>query len=108
HDLSEGGLAVALAEMVISSDFGASVDLSEVPTQTKLSNTSLLFSESNGRFLVEVAKEREKEFESLVKGDFAKIGVVCKKRSLEIRRDGKTIICLSSEKLRSAWKKRLW
>lgn len=108
HDVSEGGLALALAEMVISSDFGISVDLSQVPSDGRLSNTSLLFSESNGRFLVEVAKEREKEFESLVRGDFAKIGVVCKRKYLKLQRDGKTIVCLSSERLRSAWKKKLW
>lgn len=107
HDISEGGLAVALAEMVISSDFGASVDLSQVPTQTKLSNISLLFSESNGRFLVEVARGREEEFESLVRGDFAKIGAVCKKKVLEFKREDRTIIRLSSERLRSAWKKGL-
>ncbi|HUF98815.1 MAG TPA: phosphoribosylformylglycinamidine synthase subunit PurL [Ilumatobacter sp.] len=50
HDLSEGGLGVALAEMCIGGRLGVAVD--------RLPNTSLttaLFSESTGRLLVEVA-----------------------------------------------------
>jgi len=107
HDVSEGGIAVALAEMVISSDFGASVDLSEAPVHGSLSDTSLLFSESNGRFLVEVERGREEEFESLVRADFARIGTVSKGRFLEIRRGGRRILRLSSGRLRSAWKRGL-
>ncbi len=50
HDISMGGLAVALAEMCMGGDVGASVDLSalgDLPTDVKL------FSESNTRWLVQ-------------------------------------------------------
>ena len=57
HDLSEGGLAVAIAEMCMAGGLGCDVDLSAVDHDDFPSNydptTTLLFSESCSRFLVE-------------------------------------------------------
>jgi phosphoribosylformylglycinamidine synthase len=50
HDLSEGGLAVAVAEMAIAGRLGAR--LRSLPHTNP---TAALFSETNGRFVVEVA-----------------------------------------------------
>jgi phosphoribosylformylglycinamidine synthase len=50
HDVSEGGLAVALAEMCIASRLGMSID-----TLPHADVTAALFSESASRFVVEVA-----------------------------------------------------
>ncbi|HEY5875020.1 MAG TPA: AIR synthase-related protein, partial [Ilumatobacteraceae bacterium] len=50
HDLSEGGLAVALAEMAIAGRLGATID--RLPTDDA---TTSLFAESTGRFVLEVA-----------------------------------------------------
>ena len=50
HDVSAGGLAVALSEMVISSDKGCEVEL----TSDELDENQLLYSESHGRYLVTV------------------------------------------------------
>ena len=65
HDLSEGGLAVSLAEMTFSGGLGAKIDLREILSQsihhieTALEqDCMLLFSESNSRFLIEV-RERD-------------------------------------------------
>ncbi|MDW8275943.1 MAG: phosphoribosylformylglycinamidine synthase subunit PurL [Candidatus Nitrosocaldus sp.] len=56
HDCSKGGLAVAIAEMCISSGMGARVDLGSVPsTCTRLDD--LLFSESHSRFLVSLRRD---------------------------------------------------
>ncbi|MEQ1701172.1 MAG: AIR synthase-related protein, partial [Ilumatobacteraceae bacterium] len=52
HDLSEGGLAVALAEMCMSGNLGASID-----TLPHADVTTALFSESNGRFVCEVERD---------------------------------------------------
>jgi len=104
HDVSEGGIAVALAEMVISGDLGLTCDLSDAPCEGRLSDISLLFSESNGRFLVEVEGGRESEFEGLMRSDFARVGTVSKRRVLEIRRGGRTLVRLPSRRMRSAWK----
>jgi phosphoribosylformylglycinamidine synthase II len=69
HDLSEGGLAVALAEMCIGGRLGARVtDLPHPELATAL------FAESTGRLLVEVAPADLARFVSLVGGQ--QIGVV--------------------------------
>jgi len=57
HDLSGGGLGVALAEMIIKGDIGASIDLSHVPHAEGLSTSKILFSESHARYLVTVKEE---------------------------------------------------
>ncbi len=69
HDCSDGGLAVALAEMAFSGGLGMEIFLSEVPYQSPdKRNDFLLLSESNSRFVVEIEKAKQKEFEKLLKG----------------------------------------
>ena len=51
HDCSKGGLAVALAEMALSGEKGATVDLRTAPAN-EMRDDELLFSESNSRFLL--------------------------------------------------------
>ena len=54
HDLSEGGLAVALTEMALAGGLGAQVSLSDVPrADDAASDFVLLFSESPTRFVLE-------------------------------------------------------
>jgi len=68
HDCSEGGLAVAAAEMAFSGGYGMELDLSEVVVEGKITrNDTILFSESNTRFLVEVAPEHTIQFEAVMK-----------------------------------------
>jgi phosphoribosylformylglycinamidine synthase subunit PurSL len=55
HDLSEGGLAVGLAEMALAGGLGARVSLRDVPREDDAAvDAVLLFAESPSRFLVEV------------------------------------------------------
>jgi phosphoribosylformylglycinamidine (FGAM) synthase-like enzyme len=65
HDCSEGGLAVALAEMVLASGLGLTAVLKKVPFSGRRINEVLLFSESNSRFVIEVEEEHQKSFEKL-------------------------------------------
>jgi phosphoribosylformylglycinamidine synthase II len=66
HDLSEGGLAVAGAEMAFAGDLGMELDLTPLRAATGLEDAILLlFSESNTRFLVEVPPKHRADFESL-------------------------------------------
>ncbi len=51
HDCSSGGLGVALAEMAISGDLGAKVDLALAPSACPRT-LETAFSESHGRFVV--------------------------------------------------------
>lgn len=100
HDLSEGGLAVAIAEMCIAGRLGCSLNLSTDDAKT------LLFSESNGRFLVEVEPENCELFESyFMKELCTKIGEVTAEQNLMIYRNKTTILNLPISDLVKAWKK---
>ena len=109
HDLSDGGLGVAIAEMAFSSDFGAEIWLNRVRRINVDRNDHLLFSESNGRFLVEVKREFRSEFERLassVSCAYSLIGEVTSRSRLEIYGiNGECcIVNLSLRELRNAWK----
>ncbi len=109
HDLSEGGLAVAAAEMAFAGGYGLELDLSKVPGKPLERNDFILFSESNSRFLMEVAEQDRKEFEALMKGKMcAQIGKVTKNEKLAIHGlNQKTVVDASLVELRHAWKKTL-
>ncbi len=109
HDLSEGGLAVAAAEMAFASGLGLELDLEKVPGKDLTRNDYVLFSESNSRFLIEVAEADKKEFEKLMAGkDYAKIGKVTKEPKLRIvGLDGKAVVDAPLDKLRRSWKRTL-
>src|SRR5204862_293994 len=65
HDLSHGGLAVAAAEMALGGDLGADLKTTAMdPMRWDVQ----LFSESNGRWLVEVRKDRYGGFGHLMEG----------------------------------------
>jgi phosphoribosylformylglycinamidine synthase len=68
HDCSDGGLAVALAEMCFAGELGAEISLSKVPQKDCTSDVELLFSESPCRILVEAPKVALEQFESLFEG----------------------------------------
>jgi phosphoribosylformylglycinamidine synthase len=112
HDLSEGGLAVAAAEMAFSGGLGVWIGLDNVSSPLwKMEDESameplLLFSESNSRFLCEVAVEQAAKFESLFGGiDIGRIG--------EVRDDGRMrvygnssrspLIDADIDELKAAW-----
>ena len=78
HDCSEGGLAVALAEMAFAGGLGATVLLKKLPYKgTQKREDVMLFSESNSRFIAEVSPSHEKTLAKIFKGiPMAKIGTV--------------------------------
>jgi phosphoribosylformylglycinamidine synthase len=63
HDLSEGGLAIAAAEMSFAGGLGIDLDIAELCQQQFIDPLTALFSESNSRFLCEVPAEKASEFE---------------------------------------------
>jgi phosphoribosylformylglycinamidine synthase II len=109
HDLSEGGLAVAASEMALASGFGVDLDLRKVPSDFVERDDFLLFSESNSRFLVEVAKKDKAAFETLMKGKaYAEIGKVTKNPQLKIKSlKGSVVVDAEVADLRAAWKRTL-
>jgi phosphoribosylformylglycinamidine synthase subunit PurSL len=71
HDVSEGGLAVALAEMCIAGRLGAQVE--SLPHDDLV---TALFSESSGRLIVEVRPRSVDAFIKIMGRSAARIGVV--------------------------------
>jgi len=107
HDCSEGGLAVALSEMALAGRLGAQVEIDKVPTNEPLSPESLLFSESNGRYIVQVSEENASAFESLFKGlPCACIGQATDTHQVAMltSEQGLPIIDLPVEALTQAWR----
>ena len=109
HDLSEGGLAVAAAEMAFAGGYGLELDLGKVPGKALERSDFVLFSESNSRFLLEVSEKDRQEFEALMKGKAcAKIGKVTKDEKLLIQGlNRKIVVDASLAELRRSWKKTL-
>lgn len=101
--LGRGGLAVALAKSSIAGQLGARIDLSRMKGKAHASD-GMLFSESQGRFLVSVRGGDEKKFESVMKGVVCvRIGTVSGK-SLEIVA-GKSGVNIPLAKLSEAYRK---
>jgi phosphoribosylformylglycinamidine synthase len=80
HDVSDGGLAVALAEMCIAARLGITVDA--LPHRDL---ATALFAESVGRFVVEVRPDDIGELERLT-GPVARLGVVTADATLALPR----------------------
>jgi phosphoribosylformylglycinamidine (FGAM) synthase-like enzyme len=109
HDVSEGGLAVAASEMAFAGGYGLELDLRSVPNKSVTRDDFLLFSESNSRFLIEVAEQDRFEFEDLIKSKACvPIGKVTKDEKLLVRGlDGKVVVDAGLAELRRSWKKTL-
>lgn len=109
HDLSEGGLGVAAAEMAFAGGYGMELRLQKIPTDGLNRDDYALFSQSNSRFLVEVSQEAREEFEHLLKGTVhAEIGTVTKTSRLRIYGlNGKVVVDASLNDLVSSWKRTL-
>jgi phosphoribosylformylglycinamidine synthase subunit PurSL len=109
HDLSDGGLGVALAESAFSGGFGADIRLSELGLEDVRRDDTALFSESTSRFLVSVREENCSAFESALNGrPFARIGSTTKNNRLVIKGlTGRTVLDLDIYDLKGAWQKPL-
>lgn len=108
HDVSEGGIGVCISEMCIGGDLGAVLDLKNVAVD--LRSDFKLFSESNTRWIIEVKRDKVKEFEGILrknKTKFKRIGEVKGDRLL-IKDNGKEIINLELNVIRDCWSKAIW
>lgn len=109
HTPTFGGLAVALAQSAFAGGYGMSIDLRKVPYSGEMREDYLLFSQSNSRFVVTVAADKQKEFEKTMKNvTCAKVGKVTKEGKLVIEGfDGVVVVDSGIDSLKSAWKKTL-
>ncbi|PKM97021.1 MAG: phosphoribosylformylglycinamidine synthase subunit PurL [Elusimicrobia bacterium HGW-Elusimicrobia-3] len=108
HDVSQGGLAVTLAEMAFSGGYGASLDLRAAARERGLTPTELLFGESPARLVLEVAKGREGDFLRLVRGlPVAGLGCVKEEPVLAVRDGGTELFTEDLAGLKASWRKEL-
>jgi phosphoribosylformylglycinamidine synthase len=110
HDCSEGGLAVALAEMAFAGGLGIEAGLRGLPRSKDCTRTdSQLFSESNCRYIVEIELEKFDAFAKMMLNlPFGQIGKVTEKKTLVIKaQDGTKVIELDIDSLKQAWQKPL-
>lgn len=100
HDLSEGGLSVAAAEMALAGRCGLSLQANAV-----LNTPRFLFGESSGCFLVEVAQPDEERFNQI----FADLpcqwlGTVTAGDDFEVAVNSIRVINLPLAEILAAWK----
>ncbi|HWK22045.1 MAG TPA: phosphoribosylformylglycinamidine synthase subunit PurL [Ureibacillus sp.] len=97
HDVSEGGVAVALAEKTFGiNGLGVHVTLDG-------SAVTALFSESQSRFIVTVKEENTVAFEKVIP-EAQKIGIVTDDSIISISGDTGILLEGTVEEFRSAWK----
>ena len=110
HDLSEGGLAVAAAEMAFAGGVGLSLDLEPVPHEGGADDLTLLFSESPTRFLLEVPPGATTRLEAALTGvPFARVGTTEPTGRLRVRgRGGATVLDEALAELQAAWREPLF
>lgn len=114
HDLSEGGLAAAIAEMAFAGGLGARISLDEAPQELAAGvdrdarTVALLFAESNTRFICEVPPANQAEFEMRFQNlPMGRIGDVTKSTRLVISSAQKNLIDTDIFHLKEAWQKPL-
>jgi phosphoribosylformylglycinamidine synthase len=109
HDLSEGGLAVALAEMAFAGGIGADVTgLNDVAPAEP--DAVRLFAESPTRFVVEVAADQADAFARAIGPDvpLVRIGQTVAEERLRIAgSNGEWVIWAALDDLKKAWQKPL-
>ncbi len=114
HDLSEGGLAVAAAEMAFAGGLGLELSLEALPITrdgieglANVHTAAMLFGESAGRWLVEVAPENRDAFAKALAGiPSGQIGTVTDTDRLIIRGlNRKPVIDATLTDLKAAWQR---
>jgi len=108
HDCSEGGLAVALAEMAFAGGLGIEADLRGLPrTKDCARIDSQLFSESNSRYVLEVEPASFNDFAKMMLNlPFGQIGKVTDTNRLVISSDdAPAVIDGDIADLKQAWQK---
>jgi phosphoribosylformylglycinamidine synthase len=108
HDPSEGGLAVALAEMAFAGGVGADLTNFQV-VGDGLGDTVRLFSESATRFVLEVKPQNAGALQAAFAGlPIAKVGTTVKEPRLRIAGEsGEWLIWSKLDELKEAWQKPL-
>ena len=105
HDLSDGGLGVAVAEMCLGGRQGADIRLDEAPALEAMSPAELLYAESASRLLVSVRGDMIEDFEDAFRGQLcARIGRTTDEAVLRVEHGGRELLREHVEELARAFK----
>lgn len=115
HDLSDGGLAVALAETTFGTGLGLRVEIDPVAASIEGGGAldsprrlwAALFGESHSRFVVTVKPEHRARFEEVLGGDAARIGETTAAPEFHIVWQGRPVAACACAELEQAWQKEL-
>ena len=103
HDCSKGGLAVAVAEMCILGNVGATIDMSKIPSECSRTD-DLLFSESHSRFIVSVENDKLTKVTGILEGSKVPYGVIGKAQGSSITLSkNDSAVNISVDKAEDAW-----
>ena len=106
HDCSEGGIGVAAAEMAFAGGLGMQLSLTDLPRDPDVTaDDVLLFSESNSRFIVEIAPEKQEAFEKgIADVPIGCIGTVVEGMDFVVNgTDGNAIVETTIDRLKESW-----
>jgi len=105
HDISQGGLAISLAEMCFARGLGAEIVFENEASDSQMKLVTELFSESNSRFLMEVDLSEEDKFEKMLRGfPYTKLGMVARDGIHLKNESGKKLVDLSTKNCYAAWR----
>ena len=105
HDCSDGGLAVALAEMCIGGRLGVEVNLDRVPALEPMNRTELLYSESASRLLVSVKPDMAPLLDAVARWQVcARIGTVTDTGQCVLTSGDSVLAAVAVEELARAFK----
>lgn len=110
HDCSDGGMVISLAESIIGSEKGVSIELMNTAKDRSKDNISIfeyLFNESPGRFIITVDEKNEDALLSHFGSSCTFLGTVTDKKSMQIQDTGLVIMDVPFDRIRESWKKTL-
>ncbi len=100
HDLSDGGLAVTLAEMALAGRKGLTAEIDGIDADPRLG----LFGETNGCLVVEVSPENQEAFEAAMQAQpYLLIGKVTGETQFVVAHDGHQLLELEISDLVQAF-----
>jgi phosphoribosylformylglycinamidine synthase len=106
HALTRGGLAVHTALVAMGGELGMDIHLQDVPCESGLTDTQILYSESAGRFVVTVDPSKKEAFEAHFSD--LKVGLVGRTTESPLfrvqNRQGTWIMEENVLELKNAWK----
>ncbi|MDR0911594.1 MAG: phosphoribosylformylglycinamidine synthase subunit PurL [Methanobrevibacter sp.] len=102
HDISAGGIAIALSEMAIAGNLGCEINLNDIPITGNIDENELLFSETYGRYLMSVKAEKVEEVIANINVPVSIIGEV-KSKTLKIKNKNSDIVDIEVDTLKNSY-----